>query len=360
MLITWESSGELIQGTNAQMYQDDEGVVHLLYLPFAGGQIHESTATVSLGIWDKLEFSAPTPVAPDEGITNLTITHVTDNNIWLLWQTDKAHRFAIDPDDGEILDPTTPYRLFYAVDTEKLYMNISETWQFIGSPNVKTLEGFEDHIEDFQALGSSVAQQGADVIAVNEAVISQTAKIVVMDELITTQGTTIETQKQLNESQEIIIESQKQLNESQETTIASLLAAIQSQGDRIKAIEDAGGITPPDPEPEPEPDPRDDFAIMSRYSSFAGNATQAEADNFIDVVHNLGKVFKIVSLGASFMYIIATTGSYINIDTGTNSVTSDGDMFTCDGGTSLNRPRGASINWAGQPGIIVHETYTRV
>lgn len=147
MDLTIEYSEVIAQGSVPQIIQDEEGLVHLFYVPTGAQQINHTTSEVELGLWEGLIFGAISPIAPDEGIKNLSTMYLPDGKFWFTWQTEETHRYAVTPDDGPQYQLDTPYRLFYAVDTEKLYMNISETWQFIGSPNIDQLVGYGDLIQ---------------------------------------------------------------------------------------------------------------------------------------------------------------------------------------------------------------------
>jgi hypothetical protein len=144
MEITWESTSVIVEGSKASAYHDVDGKLHIVYLPTGTSQPHIVSAPINLGIWENLVFTDPAPIAPDNNVINLNIFQQPDDNMWIVWETDKQHRIAVVPDTGEIYDPESVYRLYYAVDTEKLYMNISEIWTFIGSPNIQQLVGYQE------------------------------------------------------------------------------------------------------------------------------------------------------------------------------------------------------------------------
>lgn len=177
MKITVESSKLIAGGTAPQIVHDEEGLVHLFYVPNGERRIQHLTSEVPLGNWDSLNFTTPTDIAPDDNVEHFNVEYLPDGKMWFVWKNSDTHRFAVWRDEGPTHELTSPYRLYYAVDTEKLYMNISETWQFIGSPNIKQLEGYGDLIEyidsgsisDITELRSSLDTVKTDVEALKAA-----------------------------------------------------------------------------------------------------------------------------------------------------------------------------------------------
>lgn len=157
MLIQWESPKFVASGSAANGFHDEDGKLHVVYLPHGSGQPTMISAYVEGGLWDNIQFGNPTAIAPDTDVVDINMYHFHESNTWLVWESEKAHRFAVTPDDGDIYDPESMYRLYYAVDTEKLYMNISETWEFIGSPRIENLVGYEDLVESMSELNSKLA-----------------------------------------------------------------------------------------------------------------------------------------------------------------------------------------------------------
>jgi hypothetical protein len=164
MIIEWESTSILTEGTAASAYQDEKGKLHIVYLPPGSGQPNLKTATIALGIWNNLTLSEPVAIAPDNNVISTNIFQQPDDNVWFVWETAKQHRIAVLPDTGEIYDPESVYRLYYAVDTEKLYMNISETWQFIGSPNIQQLIGYQEVLDGAPIYDDTDLQQRLEAL----------------------------------------------------------------------------------------------------------------------------------------------------------------------------------------------------
>lgn len=169
MLIPWESSAILTQGSAPNAYHDEKGKLHLVYLPPGSGQPHLMTADIVLGAWGNLTLSAPMPIAPDNDVVGINLFQQPDDNVWFVWETSKTHRIAVLPDTGEIYDPESFYRLYYAVDTEKLYMNISEIWTFIGSPNIQQLVGYQEVLDGAPIYDDTALRQRLEALELEPA-----------------------------------------------------------------------------------------------------------------------------------------------------------------------------------------------
>lgn len=158
MRLVMETPVKIANGRSATIVHDEEGRAHLFY---EADKLMWAHTEVPLGIWDgSVRFINAIPIAPDDDVSNLHVHYLPEGKMWFVWKNGDTHRFAVHKDDGPQHELTSPYRLYYAVDTEKLYMNISETWQFIGSPNIANLVGYEeiarklDLIEDSPTPGT--------------------------------------------------------------------------------------------------------------------------------------------------------------------------------------------------------------
>ena len=99
------------------------------------GQLMSITSYPELGQWENLEFSEPEQKAPDSNINTLNIYYYPGTRTWIAWSTEdepNMHRYVVDPDEEPEIEHT-PYKLYYAYDTDMLYMNIEEFWYFIAS-----------------------------------------------------------------------------------------------------------------------------------------------------------------------------------------------------------------------------------
>lgn len=171
MKIKVESSKVIGAGAHPQIAQDEQGKVHFFYE--AGGKIHYAQSDIELGMWDTLNFSDPYTIAPDDSVDHFNVEYMPDGKMWFVWKNGDTHRFAVHEDDGPTHELNSPYRLYYAVDTEKLYMNVSETWQYIGSPNIANLEGYQAIID----LIATSHTPGYDDTALRESLTSLTSSV---------------------------------------------------------------------------------------------------------------------------------------------------------------------------------------
>ena len=71
---------------------------------------------------------------------------------------------------------------------------------------------------------------------------------------------------------------------------------------------------------------REDFADMSKYVDRAYVPTQENVDDFIDNSHSTSSLFYVVALGDN-IYVVTTTGKWIDFDIRNNTVRSDGEVF---------------------------------
>ena len=131
MLINIESS-KIIPGGSASciIHNPDNSVI--LFTNVAKG-FKKYNAHVPLGTWSVVEFENEDILIPDNDVTSIRHCSIIDTLNLVVWKDGDSHRILAFPDDGPLYDPTAVHRLYWAVDTEKLYMNISDTWQMIGT-----------------------------------------------------------------------------------------------------------------------------------------------------------------------------------------------------------------------------------
>lgn len=324
MLIPWESNKQIVAGDLAAAYHDVEGKFHVIYTPEGTRQPHLISAEVPLGIWDNLTFTEPVAIAPDNNLVSINIFNQPDDNVWIVWETDKQHRLSILPDTGEIYDPESVYRLYYAVDTEKLYMNISETWQFIGSPNIQQLIGYQEVLDGAPIYDDTELKQRLEALELVPAPVpyDDGALIARLEALEANPPGTYD-----------------------DSVIQQAIVDLDTRLDTLEAG-------------SPPVDTRSTFAQVANYAAYAGKATQEEIDNFIDVVHATSQIFKVITIDTTYWYVFASDGSTLDVDTTTKQITSNGTMYSIEP-NNLDRNRGTSVDWSTQGTVVVHETYIR-
>lgn len=120
---------------NASMIQNVES--NLVLFSTKNKKLAAQKGEVPLGVWEDLILAAEDvmvvhsvdAIDTDFSETHELITYITDGYIY----------YYITPDDFKIKENQSPYRLYYAIDTEKMYMNIGDVWVFVGSPTHQQL-----------------------------------------------------------------------------------------------------------------------------------------------------------------------------------------------------------------------------
>lgn len=112
------------------------------------GKLTYNRGSVPLGAWNLLKLENISTTITDSDVTHIRHTSIIDTLSIIVWTDGKSHRILVIPDDLPVYDPTSPYRLYWAVDTEKLYMNLSDTWQMIGTLNHSLMNGSGKYSHD--------------------------------------------------------------------------------------------------------------------------------------------------------------------------------------------------------------------
>ena len=98
------------------------------------GSIKQTNLSLVLGDWDTVQKKDVLSIGYDINVQMLTAVNIFSSLVVLAWLDGNTHRIAIFPSaDDKLYDPNTPYRLYYATDTRKLYQNIADTWQFVAT-----------------------------------------------------------------------------------------------------------------------------------------------------------------------------------------------------------------------------------
>lgn len=90
------------------------------------------SGSLNLGLWDELEFDSSEVVCLDNA-TGITSSSIIDILTVFVWTDGKSHRIAAVPDNSPVYSPTSVNRLYWATDTKKMYQNIADTWQMVGT-----------------------------------------------------------------------------------------------------------------------------------------------------------------------------------------------------------------------------------
>lgn len=126
------------------------------------GGYRKYTGDVPLGQWETILFDSVEDVIPDEKPTGIAAASIPDVFSVFVWLDEDAHRIAVTPDNSPLYAPEAVHRLYWATDTRKLYQNIADTWQMIGTLKHDLLEdvGSLSHKELEKAIANvhSMAQ----------------------------------------------------------------------------------------------------------------------------------------------------------------------------------------------------------
>lgn len=122
----------------------DDSFIHYAYVN-TDGKLYHHKLELTLGSVVDFTILRGTLLSADKNIRDLKAIHLPGGKVWFTWIDAKGGvKQAIWEDEPIAGEALSPYKLYYAVDTEKLYMNIEDTWEFVGSPNIAKLNGYID------------------------------------------------------------------------------------------------------------------------------------------------------------------------------------------------------------------------
>lgn len=138
MELSIEFDKQIATGKLPNGYHFTDGQFYLYYVHETDSTIQEINAFIDQGIWDYLSWSSPVQKAADDDVAEFSIYYIPGERTWFVWkQVDEdsdedLHRMVVVPDEEPEVEPS-PYKLYYAYDTKKLYMNTYEFWNFIAT-----------------------------------------------------------------------------------------------------------------------------------------------------------------------------------------------------------------------------------
>lgn len=126
----------------------------------ANGRIYSQEVVLTNGDWTSVSFKEPAIVSLDTSVKSLAAASVPGVFEVLVWHDGSTHRVAVSPDEGPLYGPNSLNRFYFGVDTDKLYINIEDTWQVCATTdhnklkNVGTLshDELETEINNLKAL----------------------------------------------------------------------------------------------------------------------------------------------------------------------------------------------------------------
>jgi hypothetical protein len=131
MLINIETTQLVPAGNSAGIIHNVDNTVWMF--SEIDGKFTQSQSVAPLGNWNDMTYSNVDVLISDKNVELIRCKSITDVLNIVVWKDGNSHRILAFPDDSPLYDPTAVHRLYWAVDTEKLYMNISDTWQMIGT-----------------------------------------------------------------------------------------------------------------------------------------------------------------------------------------------------------------------------------
>lgn len=104
------------------------------YLSTKSNRIIKTDLQLDMGDWSNVSIHEKSDVGYDIDVSMLTAVNIIEELVVVAWLDGNTHRIALYPNqDDNLYDPSTPYRLYYAHDTRKLYQNIADTWQYVAT-----------------------------------------------------------------------------------------------------------------------------------------------------------------------------------------------------------------------------------
>ena len=143
MLLDFDIIQNIAMGTNPVAIHNIDNTVTVTYVS-EDGQMKGITADTPLGEWDDRVFDAESRISGEINIQSLHIKTIPRYKNAFVWYADGVHRIAINPDSSPLNTSDDPYRLFYGIDSEKLYMNIAQHWELVATTDHTKMKGLED------------------------------------------------------------------------------------------------------------------------------------------------------------------------------------------------------------------------
>jgi len=132
MQLEFEITQIIAQGSNSAVIHNTDNTVSIIYKDNFGALQGLKTET-SLGEWNNRIFTPLGKISGELNAKYLRSKAIPGFKSVFVWYSDGLHRIALDPDTSSINTVDDPYRLFYGIDSEKLYMNIAQRWEMVAT-----------------------------------------------------------------------------------------------------------------------------------------------------------------------------------------------------------------------------------
>lgn len=105
------------------------------------GKIYQAHSDIVLGDWSNPVLLDESLLVNDNSITAFDVSHIPGVATAYVWNDGQSHRIAVIPDDGPLYGPNSMYRQYHALDSQRTYMNIEDSWQMIATLNHDEMNG---------------------------------------------------------------------------------------------------------------------------------------------------------------------------------------------------------------------------
>lgn len=116
----------------AAMSQDYSSAVSLYSIN--AGNVIKMTSPTNVGTWEDMLFKEIENAFIEENVVKVSTDYIDDTEVFVLTCEDSM-RVLLLPDNTAPYRYDDPYRLYYGVDSNKLYQNIGDNWVFVGTPD---------------------------------------------------------------------------------------------------------------------------------------------------------------------------------------------------------------------------------
>ena len=181
-MLTIEQEIRLPEGNDFFITQEPNSDL-VMYVP-RGGRIQKLRTKTHTGTYAPLVWEAVASGVGDSGITEIEGTATEDIVLFLFGKKNDTRILKI-PDDAPAYAEDDVYRLYWAYDTEKLYMNIGSVWTMIGTLNhnllsnrgTMTHEQLEEALKELQRTGATIPRLVSEIADLQTALTQAQTKI---------------------------------------------------------------------------------------------------------------------------------------------------------------------------------------
>lgn len=127
----------LIEGSD--FYVSSNDLSELVVYSVQNGTVHKYASSVLMGSWQELDLTVEEFNLAQQDIIGIEGATFEDTDILILNKQDETRIIKM-PETDVTYSPRSLYRLYWAYDTRKLYMNVADTWVTVGTMNHDLLD----------------------------------------------------------------------------------------------------------------------------------------------------------------------------------------------------------------------------